>query len=44
MLFSQVAQSKEKMNEDGSNFSYGFVLSALMKMGKSTDSIKSPKK
>lgn len=37
---------KEKMvlNEDGSGtFSYGFDMSALMKMGKSTDSTKVPK-
>lgn len=37
---------KEKMvmNEDGSgSFSYGFDVSALMKMGKSTDSTKVPK-
>jgi hypothetical protein len=43
-LFSQVAPSKQKMNEEGSGTFQDFVLSALMKMGKSTDSIKSPKK
>lgn len=47
LLFAMMSCTmKEKMvlNEDGSGtFSYGFDMSALMKMGKSTDSTKVPK-